>query len=33
MTEQNLATVATHIVNEARDPAPAVPLYPDDIVL
>ena len=33
MIEQNLATVAAHIENEARDPASVMPLYTDDIVL
>lgn len=30
--EQNLATVAAHIENEARDPAAILSLYTDDIV-
>ena len=30
--EQNLATVAAHIENEARDPGGVLPLYTDDIV-
>lgn len=32
MIESNLATVAAHIENEARDPAEVMPLYTDDIV-
>lgn len=33
LIERNLAVVATHIENEARDPALVIPLYTDDIVL
>ena len=32
MIERNLAVVAEHIENEARDPAEILPLYTDDVV-
>ncbi|WP_260484362.1 nuclear transport factor 2 family protein [Sphingomicrobium flavum] len=33
IVERNLAAVAEHIANEARDPAEVMPLYTDDVVV